>query len=43
MQSIFYQKIKKNRKYVKIVILGLGFRGEVTDSRLSPTSIKVAR
>ena len=30
-------KNKKNKKYVKIAILGLGFRGEVTDSRLSPT------
>ena len=30
-------KNKKNPKNAKIAILGLGFRGEVTDSRLSPT------
>ncbi len=30
-------KHKKNLKKSKIAILGLGFRGEVTDSRLSPT------
>ncbi len=30
-------KNKKNKKHAKIAILGLGFRGEVTDSRLSPT------
>lgn len=30
-------KNKKNLKNTKIAILGLGFRGEVTDSRLSPT------
>jgi nucleotide sugar dehydrogenase len=30
-------KHKKNPKKSKIAVLGLGFRGEVTDSRLSPT------
>jgi nucleotide sugar dehydrogenase len=30
-------KHKKNLKKSKIAVLGLGFRGEVTDSRLSPT------
>jgi len=30
-------KNKRNKKNAKIAILGLGFRGEVTDSRLSPT------
>ncbi len=30
-------KNKKNTKNVKIAVLGLGFRGEVTDTRLSPT------
>jgi nucleotide sugar dehydrogenase len=29
--------LPKNAKNVKIAVLGLGFRGEVTDSRLSPT------
>lgn len=33
----FLQKNKKINKNVKIVVLGLGFRGDVTDSRLSPT------
>ena len=30
-------KNKRNKKNSKIAILGLGFRGDVTDSRLSPT------
>tara|TARA_B110000438_G_C15800100_1_gene644713 strand:- start:69 stop:1412 length:1344 start_codon:yes stop_codon:yes gene_type:complete len=30
-------KNKRNKKGAKIAVLGLGFRGEVTDSRLSPT------
>ncbi|MEX0861735.1 nucleotide sugar dehydrogenase [Nitrosopumilus sp.] len=30
-------KYKKSKKDLKITILGLGFRGDVTDSRLSPT------
>jgi len=30
-------KNKRNKKNAKVAILGLGFRGEVTDSRLSPT------
>jgi nucleotide sugar dehydrogenase len=33
----FLQKNKKIGKNVKIAVLGLGFRGDVTDSRLSPT------
>ena len=33
----FMQKNSHNKKSRKIAILGLGFRGEVTDSRLSPT------
>lgn len=34
-------KNKKNPKTSKIAVLGLGFRGEVTDSRLSPSYIVV--
>ncbi len=30
-------KNKKSKKNLKIAVLGLGFRGDVTDSRLSPT------
>ncbi len=33
----FLKKNKKNVTSAKIAILGLGFRGDVTDSRLSPT------
>jgi len=33
--------LKKNVKGAKIAVLGLGFRGEVTDTRLSPTYIVV--
>lgn len=33
--------LKNNVKGAKIAVLGLGFRGEVTDSRLSPTYIVV--
>jgi len=29
--------LKNNAKGIKVAVLGLGFRGEVTDSRLSPT------
>lgn len=31
------KKKKKTNKNIKITVLGLGFRGDVTDSRLSPT------
>ena len=31
------KKNNKTSKHIKITILGLGFRGDVTDSRLSPT------
>jgi len=38
LESIkFFKKFRKNSKISKIAILGLGFRGEVTDKRLSPT------
>ncbi len=36
-----FSKNKINPKGKKIAILGLGFRGEVTDSRLSPTYVVV--
>jgi len=32
-----FGKNKKNTKNVKVAVLGLGFRGEVNDTRLSPT------
>ena len=32
-----FRKNKKNIKHLKVAILGLGFRGEVSDTRLSPT------
>jgi UDP-N-acetyl-D-mannosaminuronate dehydrogenase len=37
MCYLFIKIIKKTSKHNKITILGLGFRGDVTDSRLSPT------
>ncbi len=32
-----FEKNKKNLKHLKVAVLGLGFRGEVSDTRLSPT------